>query len=96
MGSLSTLPSEVIGSEECAQLLGCSVEQVEDMARAGDIPGVKIGRSWRFVRAGLLAYLDERGRAEAQERRAGRQPTAKPVKPPRRRAPPSLAFVRQE
>lgn len=88
--------AEVIGSEECALLLGCTVEQVEDMARAGDIPGLKIGRSWRFIRADMLAALAERARAEAQERRAGRRPAAQPVKPPRRRAPPSLAFARQE
>ena len=96
MQAVQALPGDVIDSDECAKLLGCSVEQVEDMARTGEIPGVKIGRSWRFVRAGLLAYLDERARAEAQERRARREPKPQPVKPPRRREPPSLAFVRSE
>jgi excisionase family DNA binding protein len=73
------------------------VEQVEELARAGDIPGLKIGRSWRFVRADLLAYLAEKARAEAEERRAARAKrdgAPDPVKPSRRREPPSLAFVR--
>ena len=83
--------SDTIGSAECAKMLLCTTEQVEELARAGDIPGLKIGRSWLFVRADLLAYLAERARHEAQERRAKRQPgvtqlTAKP----RRRTPPVL------
>ncbi len=49
--------SETIGSDECAALLRCTPEQVEEMARAGDIPGLKIGRSWLFMRSDLLAYL---------------------------------------
>lgn len=84
----------VIGSEECAQLLGCTPEQVEELARAGEIPGLKIGRSWRFVRDDLLAYLAQKARAEAEERRSKRQAPAEPVKPQRRRAPPSLPVVR--
>lgn len=84
----------VIGSEDCAQMLGCTALQVEDLARSGDIPGLKIGRSWRFVRADLLAYLAEKARAEAEERRSRRhtQPTA--VRPLRRRAPPALPVLR--
>lgn len=84
----------VIGSDECAALLGCTREQVEEMARAGEIPGLKIGRSWRFVHGDLLAFFAEKARAEAQERRAKRRPQG--VQPealrPRRRAPPVLAY----
>ena len=83
--------NETIDSEECGQLLRCTPEQVEDLARAGEIPGVKIGRGWLFVRADLIAYLAERGRQEAMERRAKRQPGAPtPIRrpaPSRRRAP---------
>lgn len=41
-------------------------------ARAGEIPGLKLGRSLLFVRADLLAYLAEKARDEAHERRANR------------------------
>jgi len=85
--------TETIDADDCAVLLHCSVDQVEEMARGGDIPGLKIGRGWLFVRADLLAFLAERARAEAQERRAKRQPgvhqLASAVKP-RRRQPPAL------
>ena len=83
---------ETIGSEDCAKLLRCTPEQVEELARAGEIPGLKLGRSWLFVRADLLAYLAEKARAEAQERRAKRQPVMnhKPDIKPRRRQPPAL------
>jgi len=85
---------DVIGSDECAAMLRCTPEQVEELARAGEIPGLKMGRSWLFVRADLLAYLAEKARAEAQERRAKHQPRKDQPEPPkpRRRAPPVLAY----
>jgi excisionase family DNA binding protein len=88
----------VIGSDECAAMLRCTAEQVEELARAGEIPGLKMGRAWLFVRADLLAYLAEKARDEAQERRAKRQPRQDQPEPPkpRRRAPPVLSFVRPE
>lgn len=88
---------ETIGSEDCAKLLHCTPEQVEELARAGEIPGLKLGRGWLFVRADLLAYLAEKAREEAQQRRARRQPAtpikqAAPVKQ-RRRQPPQLPVL---
>jgi len=85
----------IIGSEECAQMLGCTALQVEELARTGEIPGLKIGRSWRFVRADLLAYLAEKARAEAEERRSKRQVKPEPPVKQRRGVPPSLAFLRR-
>ncbi|WP_390342301.1 helix-turn-helix domain-containing protein [Variovorax boronicumulans] len=82
---------ETIGSEEVAELLRCTPQQVEELARAGEIPGLKFGRPWLFVRADLLAYLAEKARAEAQERRAKRQPNAPtPIVKPRRKVAPPL------
>lgn len=85
---------ETIDAEACGRLLRCTTEQVEELARAGEIPGLKLGRGWLFVRADLLAYLAEKARDEAQQRRARRQPTTltPPVKP-RRRAPPPLPVL---
>ena len=57
--------SETIGSTECADLLRCTAEQIEEMARAGDIPGIKIGRSCLFVQSDLLAYIAEKAREDA-------------------------------
>lgn len=83
---------ETIDSSECSELLHCTPEQVEELARSGEIPGLKLGRGWLFVRSDLLSYLAEKARAEAQERRAKRQPVMNrsPDIKPRRRQPPAL------
>lgn len=85
---------ETLGSDECAALLRCTPKHVEELAREGEIPGVKIGREWLFVRADLLAFLAERARAEAADRRnlrtaSARSPVPTPIKS-RRRVPPAL------
>ncbi|WP_119157468.1 helix-turn-helix domain-containing protein [Caldimonas tepidiphila] len=96
----NTARPDTITTEECAELLHCSADQVEELARAGDIPGLKLGRSWLFVRADLLDYLAEKARAEAAERRAKREQPAPAVtllqrmpKASRRRTPPALPAV---
>lgn len=83
--------AETIDAEECSVLLHCTADQVEELARAGEIPGLKFGRGWLFVRHDLLAYLAEKAREEAEERRAKRKPNA-PIQmaKPRRRAAPAL------
>ena len=82
---------DTIDAAECAELLRCTAGQVEEMARAGDIPGLKIGRGWLFVRADLLSFLADRARQEAAARRSKRSPgpNVEQIKP-RRRAPPAL------
>jgi excisionase family DNA binding protein len=84
-----------LGSQECAELLRCTPEQVEELARAGEIPGLKFGRSWLFVRDDLLAYLAERAREEAAKRRSKRSvgSMAPEPAPSRRRSPPALPIV---
>lgn len=80
---------------ELAQEADCTAERVEELARAGIIPGIKWGRSWRFVRADAPSFLAHIARQEAEERRSKRKTEAQAVKVPRRRDPPSLSFVRQ-
>lgn len=83
--------SETIDAEECAELLRCTPTQVEELARSGEIPGLKLGRSWLFVKGDLLAYLAEKARKEAETRRARRQPgVTQLVTKQRRKTPPPL------
>lgn len=79
--------SDTIDSRECAELLHCTPEQVEELARKGNLPAIKIGRGWLFVRADLLAYLAEKAREEAASRRSRREVVqiAPRVPMPRRR-----------
>lgn len=63
---------DVINSDECAELLLCSTEHVEELARNGEIPGLKFGRSWIFVYRDLLDFLADKARDEADSRRSRR------------------------
>jgi len=69
------MANDIIGAEECAELLHCTSDLVEELAHAGEVPALKIGRSWLFLRADLLVFLAEKARADAKERRAGRKPS---------------------
>lgn len=86
-----SLTPDIIDSEQCAELLRCTPDQVEELARAGEIPGLKLGRGWIFMYADLLLFLAEKAREEALQRRMKRQPHAPlPMVKPRRQTPPVL------
>jgi excisionase family DNA binding protein len=55
--SLREAPFEVMTLGEVAALLRLDEAQVEESARAGDLPGRCIGDEWRFSRAAVLAWL---------------------------------------
>jgi excisionase family DNA binding protein len=48
---------DVLNAEQAAELLGLSVITVRRLAAAGEIPGRKAGKEWRFLRAALLDWL---------------------------------------
>lgn len=64
---------EILTTEEVAKYLKTSPDTIKRLARAGRIPGVKIGRAWRFRRADVEAPFDEaaadRALVEELERR---------------------------
>jgi hypothetical protein len=68
--------TETIDAAGAAKMMLCSEAEVESEARLGNIPGLKIGRSWLFVTADLLAFLAERARSEAMERKSRLAPSA--------------------
>lgn len=88
------MSKETICSAEVAELLNCTEEQAEELTRKGEIPGTKFGKSWIYVRSDLLAYVAERARREAEERRDSKRGrvTMNKVAPisQRRRIPPKL------
>lgn len=81
-----------LDSHEAAEFLKCSVEQVEKLARDGDLPGTKIGKSWVFVGPDLIEWLREQ---VASNTDATKNPEPKPKHQPgkrsRRKPAPSLA-----
>lgn len=48
---------EVLTADEAAALLRVSTKTVLALARAGTLPGEKVGRAWRFVRRDVLDYV---------------------------------------
>jgi excisionase family DNA binding protein len=48
---------DVLTTEETADLLRVSTKTVLTLARAGTLPGEKVGRAWRFLRTDLVEYL---------------------------------------
>lgn len=56
---------EVLTADEAAELLRVSAKTILALARDGSLPGVKVGRAWRFVRSDLLNHLGGRGKATA-------------------------------
>lgn len=45
-----------------------SKSTVYRLAQAGEIPGQKVGRTWRFLRRSIDRWLDEAGPAESGAR----------------------------
>jgi excisionase family DNA binding protein len=43
--------------QEAAALLKIHPVTLQDKARAGEIPGAKVGRAWVFIREDLLDYI---------------------------------------
>jgi excisionase family DNA binding protein len=58
---------EILNSREAADFLDVSVETVVREARAGRLPGRRIGKEWRFSRRVLIEWL-ARGPTEQDAR----------------------------
>ena len=92
---------EVYTAEQVAKVLGCSTKTVEDLARRGELTGIKPGGAWVFPAGALARRLDELALAQAAERRKPAKPlavSASPASPTRRsggaRALPVLVDLR--
>jgi excisionase family DNA binding protein len=48
---------DLLTPEEVALLLNVKRKRVVDWARTGYLPGIKLGRSWRFLRADIERFL---------------------------------------
>lgn len=91
----ATLP-QLHTSETAAAALGCTTERIEELARAGDLAGTKVGTGWLFLDEHILEFVRDRAIKEATERKARRVPStpAMPVTP-RPRGRPRLNQIPQ-
>ena len=45
--------------DEVAEFLRLKPETIRSMARRGDLPGIKLGRVWRFRRSSISQILED-------------------------------------
>lgn len=50
----------ILTAEQVARVVGVKPAQVQRWATAGDLPGVKVGKVWRFAKSSLVADGDHR------------------------------------
>lgn len=72
--SHSVMPSvagtlRIMNASEVAVALDCDVDTVNRRAAMGDLPGIKIGRSWAFPVNALEDCLNEMARLEMRSRK---------------------------
>lgn len=54
----------ILDADRVALLLGITVVQVRNLARAGELPAFKVGSLWRFEKSALMRFAgaqDEEG-----------------------------------
>jgi excisionase family DNA binding protein len=59
----------VLDVDQVAELLRCEPTTVQEHARRGELPGLKLGRDWVFPVGALLQRLDEVALKESAKRR---------------------------
>lgn len=86
---------EILTVDLAAELLLCEPLTVQAKAAAGELPGLKLGRSWVFPREALMSTLNAQALAQAAARAKPATPKAvltKPAAPPNRRTKPVSFF----
>jgi len=58
----------LVPPEEVAEMLSVSPAWVQKQARAGVLPGMKLGRYWRFKVSEVEAWLTARSKSEYKRR----------------------------
>lgn len=58
------MAKEIVDVEGAAELLGVSPWTIYQLARTGKIPGTRVGREWRFVRASLIQWVANGAQAD--------------------------------
>lgn len=69
--------AEILTVDDLAKLFACDKETAAARLTSGDLPGVKVGRSWIIPRQALFERLNEKALEEAAARREYQQATLK-------------------
>ncbi|GAA5437857.1 helix-turn-helix domain-containing protein [Deinococcus aquaticus] len=68
MNETTTPTDEVLTLEELAAYLKVSETTAYTLVRGGEIPGRKVGREWRFLKARVTHWLMQAGTEEGMEK----------------------------
>lgn len=60
---------ETLDVAEAADLLRAEPETIMQLARKGELPGTRIGRSWVFLREDVILFLKAQIAKDTEERR---------------------------
>ena len=67
---MTRVDAEILTVADLAELFACDKETAAARLTSGDLPGVKVGRSWIIPRQALFERLNEKAREESAARRA--------------------------
>lgn len=74
---IEAMAKEIVDVEGAAELLGVSTWTIYHLARGGKLPGTRVGREWRFVRASLIQWVANGSQADQLQKLLSK---ARPVK----------------
>lgn len=67
---MTRIDAEILTVNDLAELFACDKETAAARLTSGDLPGVKVGRSWIIPRQAFFERLNEKALEEAANRRA--------------------------
>jgi excisionase family DNA binding protein len=70
------IEAPMIAVPEAAEVLQCGEERIIELLKAGDLPGLKVGRGWVIPRRAFVQRINELALIEASVKRARRMPHA--------------------
>ena len=65
----------VLTVQAAAECLECEPDTVREMARAGKLPGLKVGRDWVFPSGAFFCELERMASEAAEKRRTPPEPS---------------------
>ena len=54
---MAQMDEEILDVEGTARALGVSTRTIYKLARSGEIPAMRVGREWRFVRRNIIEWV---------------------------------------
>ena len=76
--TLDELTGDVLTLEEAGALLKLPRDAVRSRAEAGDLPGRRFGKEWRFARVAVLAWLADGEPHDERRTKAATRPMDEP------------------